>query len=50
MASSQREVIDFSQLERELQGAVESEERYQRENEAKLRAVHQKVASYSEFR
>ncbi|XP_049416325.1 coiled-coil domain-containing protein 103 [Epinephelus fuscoguttatus] len=50
MARSERDVIDFSALERELQMAVESERRYQRENEAKLRAVSQRVASYSQFR
>ncbi|XP_035037336.1 coiled-coil domain-containing protein 103 isoform X1 [Hippoglossus stenolepis] len=50
MATSERDVIDFSALELELQAAVESERRYQRENEAKLRAVSQRVASYQEFR
>uniref|UniRef100_A0A665WPI3 Dynein attachment factor N-terminal domain-containing protein n=1 Tax=Echeneis naucrates TaxID=173247 RepID=A0A665WPI3_ECHNA len=45
-----RDVIDFPALERELQMAVESERRYQRQNEAKLRAVSQRVASYREFR
>ncbi|KAM6966493.1 dynein axonemal assembly factor 19 [Tautogolabrus adspersus] len=49
MASSQRDVIDFSALERELQGAIESEQKYKRENEAKLRAVGQRV-SYDQFR
>ncbi|XP_041634364.1 coiled-coil domain-containing protein 103 [Cheilinus undulatus] len=49
MASSQRDVINFSALERELQGAIESEQKYKRENEAKLRAVNQKV-SYDQFR
>uniref|UniRef100_UPI0037E7C834 coiled-coil domain-containing protein 103 n=1 Tax=Semicossyphus pulcher TaxID=241346 RepID=UPI0037E7C834 len=49
MASSQGDVIDFSALERELQGAIESEQRYKRENDAKLRAVSQRV-SYSQFR
>uniref|UniRef100_A0A671WHR9 Dynein attachment factor N-terminal domain-containing protein n=1 Tax=Sparus aurata TaxID=8175 RepID=A0A671WHR9_SPAAU len=44
------EVIDFSALERELRGAIESEQRYKRENEAKLRAVSQRVSSYSQFR
>lgn len=48
--SGHGDIIDFPALERELQGALEAEERYTRENEAKLRAVHQKVASYSEFR
>nr|XP_046270596.1 coiled-coil domain-containing protein 103 [Scatophagus argus] len=50
MARSERDVIDFSALERELQGAIESEQRYKRENEAKLRAVSQRVSSYDEFR
>ncbi|XP_023263458.1 coiled-coil domain-containing protein 103-like [Seriola lalandi dorsalis] len=50
MAMSERDVIDFSALERELQAAVESERKHQRENEAKLRAVSQGVASYREFR
>ncbi|XP_072549730.1 dynein axonemal assembly factor 19 [Salminus brasiliensis] len=45
-----RGVIDFSALERELQAAVEADKKYQRENDAKLRAVHQKVATYEEFR
>uniref|UniRef100_A0A3B3CNT4 Dynein attachment factor N-terminal domain-containing protein n=1 Tax=Oryzias melastigma TaxID=30732 RepID=A0A3B3CNT4_ORYME len=46
---SQRDVIDFLALERELKAAVESEHRYDRENEAKLRAVNQGV-SYQQFR
>ncbi|XP_029363455.1 dynein axonemal assembly factor 19 [Echeneis naucrates] len=50
MATTGRDVIDFPALERELQMAVESERRYQRQNEAKLRAVSQRVASYREFR
>ncbi|XP_071320263.1 dynein axonemal assembly factor 19 [Trachinotus anak] len=50
MAMSERDVIDFLALERELRAAVESERTHQRENEAKLRAVGQRVASYREFR
>ncbi|XP_026202371.1 coiled-coil domain-containing protein 103 [Anabas testudineus] len=50
MAMSQRDVIDFPVLERELQAALESERRYVRENDAKLRAVSQRVGSYNEFR
>ncbi|XP_058509987.1 coiled-coil domain-containing protein 103 [Solea solea] len=50
MALSQRDVIDFSALERELQTAVECEHTYERENNAKLRAVSHRVASYREFR
>uniref|UniRef100_A0A4W6EZ68 Dynein attachment factor N-terminal domain-containing protein n=1 Tax=Lates calcarifer TaxID=8187 RepID=A0A4W6EZ68_LATCA len=46
----ERDVIDFSALECELQAAVESERRHRRENDAKLRAVDQKVATYREFR
>uniref|UniRef100_A0A8C8S1H9 Coiled-coil domain containing 103 n=1 Tax=Pelusios castaneus TaxID=367368 RepID=A0A8C8S1H9_9SAUR len=42
--------IDFYALERELQAAVVADEKYQRENDAKFRAIHQKVASYEEFR
>ncbi|KAK2833960.1 hypothetical protein Q5P01_017849 [Channa striata] len=50
MATSQHDVIDFPALERELQVVIESERKYVRENEAKLRAVSQRVGSYSEFR
>ncbi|XP_041718940.1 coiled-coil domain-containing protein 103 [Coregonus clupeaformis] len=44
------EVINFSALERELQSAVEADKKYQRENDAKFRALHQKVGTYEEFR
>ncbi|XP_060111249.1 coiled-coil domain-containing protein 103, partial [Heteronotia binoei] len=43
-------MIDFQALEKELQEAVTADEKYQRENDAKFRAVRQKVASYEEFR
>lgn len=43
-------IIDFSKLEKELFAAVEEDARYQRENDAKFRAVEQKVASYEEFK
>lgn len=43
-------VIDFKKLEKELTHAVEDEARYWRENDAKFRAVHQKVATYDEFK
>ncbi|XP_048373286.1 coiled-coil domain-containing protein 103 isoform X1 [Sphaerodactylus townsendi] len=42
--------IDFRALEKEVQEAMAADEKYQRENEAKFRAVRQKVASYEEFR
>ncbi|XP_051571410.1 coiled-coil domain-containing protein 103 [Myxocyprinus asiaticus] len=40
----------ISALERELQTALEADRKYQRENDAKFRALHQNVASYEEFR
>lgn len=50
MARSQNDVIDFAALERELHGAIDSEQRHKRENEAKLRAIDQRVSSYEQFR
>lgn len=50
MARSQKDVINFAALERELATTVELERRYKRENSAKLRAVDQNVASYEQFR
>lgn len=44
------ELIDFSALEKELNRAVEADKKYQRENDAKFRAIHQQVATYEEFR
>ncbi|XP_048848209.1 coiled-coil domain-containing protein 103 [Brienomyrus brachyistius] len=44
------EVINFASVESALNAALESDERYQRENNAKFRAVRQRVASYEEFR
>ncbi|KAH0626952.1 hypothetical protein JD844_002270 [Phrynosoma platyrhinos] len=43
-------MIDFRALEKELEQAIASDEKYKRENDAKFRAVRQKVASYEEFR
>lgn len=42
--------IDMNKLEIELETAIAKDEKYQRENDAKFRAVHQKVSSYDEFR
>lgn len=42
--------INLRKLERELSNALEADKRYARENDAKFRAVNQKVASYEEFR
>ena len=44
------EGIDFRKLEKELALAVEADEKYLRENDAKFRAVNQRVGSYEEFR
>lgn len=44
------DTMDFNKLEKELAMAVEQDQRYNRENDAKFRAVHQKVGSYEEFR
>ncbi|NXN63405.1 CC103 protein, partial [Himantopus himantopus] len=42
--------LDPAALERELRAAVAADERRERENDAKLRAVRQRVPSYEEFR
>ncbi len=42
--------IDLSKLERELVGALQADRKYSRENDAKFRAVNQRVATYEEFR
>ncbi|XP_078385970.1 dynein axonemal assembly factor 19 isoform X1 [Cetorhinus maximus] len=44
------ETLDFKALESELQTALFLDEKHKRENDAKFRAVHQKVGSYEEFR
>ena len=50
MVSRKEDAIDFDKLEAEVNAAVDADARYQRENDAKFRAVHQKVATYEEFR
>lgn len=42
--------LDVDRLESELKQSVRHEERRWHENDAKLRAVEQKVATYEEFR
>ncbi|NXA56023.1 CC103 protein, partial [Nothocercus julius] len=42
--------IDWGAVEQELRAAVAADEKYERENRAKLRAVRQRPASYEEFR
>ena len=50
MADPREDKIDFQKLERELEAAVESDARYWRENDAKMRAVEQRVETYEQFR
>ncbi|CAH2302717.1 coiled-coil domain-containing 103 [Pelobates cultripes] len=49
-AMSDPQSINFQELERELAIAVAADQKYKRENDAKFRAIHQKVSSYEEFR
>lgn len=42
--------VDGRALREELRAALEADERHERENSAKLRAVRQRVGSYREFR
>lgn len=44
------ESLNFDKLEKELNVAVNADQRYWRENDAKFRALHQKVATYDEFK
>lgn len=48
--SQVNESVDFKELEKELRECIKEDERYWRENNAKLKAVDQRVASYDEFR
>lgn len=49
MVSLEKEEIDFIRLEKELFEGIEKDKKYWRENDAKLRAVEQRVATYEEF-
>ena len=40
----------MDKLEREMVSALQADRRYSRENDAKFRAVNQRVQSYEEFR
>ncbi|EDV26842.1 uncharacterized protein TRIADDRAFT_54163 [Trichoplax adhaerens] len=50
MAHSDRDEIDFAKLEKELSNALEADKKYWRENDAKIRAVGQRVGTYEEFK
>lgn len=42
-------IMDFSPLHKEVTSAVEADSKNQRENDAKIRAVQQKVETYDQF-
>ncbi|XP_005105890.1 coiled-coil domain-containing protein 103 [Aplysia californica] len=42
--------LDFNKIEAEVQKAVDNDAKYWRENDAKIRAVEQRVGTYDEFR
>lgn len=50
MVSKQGDSIDFDKLESKVNKAVEDEKLYWLRNDAKFRAVRQKVGTYDEFR
>ncbi|XP_072033503.1 dynein axonemal assembly factor 19-like [Amphiura filiformis] len=50
MADLREDKIDFQKLERELEAAVETDAQYWRENDAKMRAVEQRVETYEQFK
>ncbi|KAJ1527273.1 hypothetical protein ONE63_008794 [Megalurothrips usitatus] len=50
MAVADKEDIDFTELEKELEAAIDQDTRYWLQNEAKISAVNQRVATYDEFR
>ena len=43
-------VINFDKLEKEFHNAVLADEKYSRENDAKFRAIEQRVGTYEDFR
>ena len=45
-----KEEINLSKLEKEVNDAVAAEKLYWQQNDAKFRAINQKVATYDEFR
>ena len=42
--------VDLQSIHREFVQAFNAEKKYERENDAKFRAINQRVASYEEFR
>ncbi|OWF42376.1 coiled-coil domain-containing protein 103-like [Mizuhopecten yessoensis] len=47
--SHDKDSLNFDKLEKELYAAVDADKKYWRENDAKFRAVGQKVETYEEF-
>ena len=45
-----KEVVDYKYLEEELHQALRKDELYQLQNDAKIRAVEQRVPTYNHFR
>lgn len=50
MSGHDSDVLNFGKLEREVHDAMSADSKYWVENDAKIRAVTQKVGSYDEFR
>ena len=50
MAHNDQDEINFTKLEKELSNALAADKKYWRENDAKIRAVEQRVGSYEEFK
>lgn len=50
MSGVTMEKVNIDKLEREMVSALEADRRYTRENDAKFRAINQRVQSYEEFR
>jgi hypothetical protein len=48
--SEDDDTFNISALETELRAAIEEDAKYCRENDAKFRAVEQRVTTYDEFR
>lgn len=50
MSTRKKVEVDFDKIDKQVQKAVLADEKYSRENDAKFRAINQKVASYDEFK
>ncbi|CAD5115765.1 DgyrCDS4711 [Dimorphilus gyrociliatus] len=50
MSNKKKTEINFDRIDKQVHKAVLADEKYSRENDAKFRALHQKVATYDEFK